>query len=146
MVQPNWNGLVLTPLGRNLPSKLSQNLMEDTQEESQNTTACSLPLLLVSDSSILLTWNALHMTGHCNKTTDQAHSPFKTMLRKIGDRYQSYCTTYKTHAMTTHYRGVGHTGKDTDLNSHVERHWKLRWQWKHQQLRNYNSSWRIRDR
>ena len=60
------------------------------------------------------------MTGHCHKTTDWAHSPFKTVLRKIGDRYQSYCTTYKTHAMIICHGGVGHAGEDRDLNSHVE--------------------------
>ena len=35
------------------------------------------------------------------------YSPFKTMLRKIRDRYQAYCTMYKTHAMATHYGGAG---------------------------------------
>ena len=35
-------------------------------------------------------------------------SPLKTMFRKIRDRYQAYCTTYKTHAMATHHRGTGH--------------------------------------
>ena len=60
------------------------------------------------------------MTGHHNKNNDQAHSPLKTVLRKNGDRYQSYCTTYKTHAMTTHHRGAGHTGKGRDLDSHIE--------------------------
>ena len=38
------------------------------------------------------------------------------MFRKLGDKYQSYCTTYKTHTMTTCHRGTGHTGKDRDLN------------------------------
>ena len=42
------------------------------------------------------------------------------MLRKIRDRYQSYCATYKIHAMTTYYRGAGHTGEDRELNSHIE--------------------------
>ena len=35
------------------------------------------------------------------------HSLQKTVLRKIGDQYQAYCTTYKTHAMATHHRGAG---------------------------------------
>ena len=42
------------------------------------------------------------------------------MLGKTGNRYQSYCATYKTHAMTTCHGGAGHTGKDRDLNSYVE--------------------------
>ena len=42
------------------------------------------------------------------------------MVRKIGNRYQLYCATDKTHTMTTCHRGVGHAGKDRDLDSHVE--------------------------
>ena len=42
------------------------------------------------------------------------------MFRKLGDKYQKYCTTYKTHAMTTHHGGTGHTGKDGDLDSHID--------------------------
>ena len=60
------------------------------------------------------------MTGCHNKTTDWAPSPFKTVLEKIRDRYQLYCTTYKTQTMTTHHRGTRHVGKDRDLSSHVE--------------------------
>ena len=60
------------------------------------------------------------MTGCCNKTTNWACSPFKTMLRNIGDRYQSYCSTYKTHAVTTHHGEMGPAGKDRDLNCHIE--------------------------
>ena len=35
------------------------------------------------------------------------YSPFITMLGKIRDKYQAYCTTYKTHAMATHHGGIG---------------------------------------
>ena len=39
------------------------------------------------------------------------------MLGKIGDRYQAYCTTYKTHVMATHHGGAGHpVDRDIDLN------------------------------
>ena len=34
------------------------------------------------------------------------YSPFKTVLRKIGEKYQAYCTKYKTHTMATHHRGT----------------------------------------
>ena len=57
------------------------------------------------------------MTGCHN---DLVHSPLQTVLRKIRDRYQSYCSTYKTHAMTTCHGGAGHTGKDRDFDSHKE--------------------------
>ena len=41
------------------------------------------------------------------------------MLGKIGDKYQAYCTMYKTHAMATHHGGTGcHLDRDIDL--HVE--------------------------
>ena len=37
----------------------------------------------------------------------QTHSPIKNILNKIGDSYQTYVNYYKTHAMTTCYRGIG---------------------------------------
>ena len=43
------------------------------------------------------------MSAHCSKRT---HSPFKTVLGKIGAKYQAYCTMYKTHTMATHHRGT----------------------------------------
>ena len=97
--------------------KTSRKTPSKKSGTQQNVNCCSC---LVSDSTILLTWNVLHMTGHCNKTTDQAYSPFKTLLGKIRYRYQSYCATYKTHTMTTYHGGVGHAGKDRDLDPHVE--------------------------
>ena len=44
------------------------------------------------------------MLGH---HSIRSHSPLKSVFRKIGDTYQSYCNTYKTYAMATHYRGIG---------------------------------------
>ena len=42
-------------------------------------------------------------------------SPLKTVFGKIGDIYQAYCYTYKTHAMATHHGGSGTTlGKLSD--------------------------------
>ena len=35
------------------------------------------------------------------------HSPIKKILNKIGDSYQTYVNYYKTHAMATHYGGIG---------------------------------------
>ena len=35
------------------------------------------------------------------------HSPLKTVFGKIGDTYQAYCNTYKTHAMATCHGGSG---------------------------------------
>ena len=42
------------------------------------------------------------------------------MLRKPGDKNQSYCTTYRNNTMTTNHGGTGHKGKDRDLNYHVD--------------------------
>ena len=39
---------------------------------------------------------------------NRLHSLLKTVLGKIGDWYQAYCTTYKTHTMTTHHGGAGY--------------------------------------
>ena len=51
-------------------------------------------------------------------------SPLKTVLNSLGDTYQAYWNTYKTHAMATHHRGSGQPldrdailiGKDTGVN------------------------------
>ena len=43
----------------------------------------------------------------------------KTMLGKLGDNTM-YCATYKTHAMTTHDGGTGHTGNERDLDCHAQ--------------------------
>ena len=33
----------------------------------------------------------------------RSSSSVKTVFGKLGDTYQAYCNTYKTHAMTTHH-------------------------------------------
>ena len=45
------------------------------------------------------------MLAHCNT---RSHSPLKIILEKIIDQYQTYCTTYKRHAMATCHGGTGH--------------------------------------
>ena len=49
----------------------------------------------------------------CHST--RMHSLFKTVLGKIGDKYQAYCSIYKTHAMATHHGGTG-CPLDRDIN------------------------------
>ena len=44
------------------------------------------------------------MSAHCSL---RSHSPLKTVSGKIGDTYQAYCNTYKTHAMATHHGSSG---------------------------------------
>ena len=60
------------------------------------------------------------MSAHCNV---RSHSLLKTVLSKLGDTYQAYHNTYKTHAMATHHGGAGQPldrdttlhGQDTDI-------------------------------
>ena len=40
------------------------------------------------------------MSACCNL---RSHSPLKTVLGRLGDTYQAYCNTYKTHTMATHH-------------------------------------------
>ena len=47
------------------------------------------------------------------------HSPLKTMLRKIGDRHQDYCTTYNMHAMATCHGGA-RCPIDRDIDLQIE--------------------------
>ena len=60
------------------------------------------------------------MTGCHHKSNEWACSSLNTMLGRIGDRYQSYCTTYKTHAMTTCHGGAGHPGENSELDFYIE--------------------------
>ena len=60
------------------------------------------------------------MTGHQNKSKEWVCLPLQTVLGKIGDRYLSYCTAYKTHTMTTHHSGSGHIGEDREAESCIE--------------------------
>ena len=61
------------------------------------------------------------MSAHHNL---RSCSLLKTVLNWLGDTYQDYCNTYKTHTMTTHHGGAGQpldrdatpNGKDTDGN------------------------------
>ena len=54
----------------------------------------------------------------------RSHSPLKSAFNKLGDTYQVYCNTYKTHAMATCYRGPGQSldgdaaphGTDSDVD------------------------------
>ena len=59
------------------------------------------------------------MSGHCSKHSEPMSSPFKTVLGKIRDKYQTYCTTYRTHTMATCHRGPG-CPLDRDINLHIE--------------------------
>ena len=46
-------------------------------------------------------------------------SPLKTVLGRIGDTYQAYCNTYKTHAIATCHGG---SGQPLDRDATMTRH------------------------
>ena len=48
------------------------------------------------------------------------HSPIKKLLTKIGDSYQTYINYYKTHAMATHYDGIGDTSGSNSENHNMD--------------------------
>ena len=54
------------------------------------------------------------MSAHCSH---RSHSLLKTVFGKIGDTYQAYCHTYKTHAMATCHGGPGQPS-DKDIDAH----------------------------
>ena len=84
-------------------------------------------LCLVSEPTILYIFSL--MSARCNL---RSHSPLKTVLNRLGDIYQAYCNTYKTHTMATYHRGTGQpldrddtpNGKDTDVNIPHDYHHK----------------------
>ena len=61
------------------------------------------------------------MSAHHNL---RSCTPLKTVHNRLGDTYQAYCNTYKTHTIATHHEGSGQSldrdatpnGKDTDVN------------------------------
>ena len=56
------------------------------------------------------------MSAHCNP---RLCSPLKMLLNKLGDSYQTYVNTYKTHAMATHHGGAGEPlDKDSTPHEH----------------------------
>ena len=58
----------------------------------------------------------------CHNLRSQSH--LKTVLNRLGDTYQAYCNTYKSHIMATHHGGSGQpldrdatpNEKDTDVD------------------------------
>ena len=58
------------------------------------------------------------MSGCHSNNNGQMHSPLKTMLRKIRNRYQTYCTVYKMQTMATCHGGAGHpVARDVNLHT-----------------------------
>ena len=69
---------------------------------------------LVSDSTI---FTILLISAHCSL---RSHSTLKTVFEKLGDTYQAYCNTYKTHAMATLHGGSGQPlDRDIDVTREV---------------------------
>ena len=48
-------------------------------------------------------------------------SPLKTVFEKIGNTYQAYCNTYKTHAMAIHHGDSGNPlDRDIDMTRETQ--------------------------
>ena len=62
------------------------------------------------------------MSGWHNKNSKQRHSPLKTVLGKIEDRYKAHCTLYKMYVMPMHHRGAG-CPVDRDMHLHIDGTW-----------------------
>ena len=70
------------------------------------------------------------MPAHCHNL--RTHSSLKTVLNRLGDTYQAYCNTYKTHTVATCREGSGQpldrdatmTGKDIDVDNLQDFHHK----------------------
>ena len=85
---------------------------------------------LVSECTILYYYNT-----HVSLPQPLITSPLKTVFGKLGDTYQAYCNTYKTHTMSTHHGGLGqpldrdiditrkvHETTDTDIENNQDFH------------------------
>ena len=85
--------------------------------------------VIVKTSAKVATYNALHhlclvsenfiyslMSAHQNL---RMHSPLKKVLNKLGDSYQTYVNTYKTHTMATCHGGTGQP-LETDPNPQAQ--------------------------
>ena len=55
------------------------------------------------------------MSACCNL---QSCSPLQTVLNRLGNTYQAYCNTYKTHDMATHH---GDSGQPLDRHANMIR-------------------------
>ena len=93
------NGSVLNHPIQRLHSRVSSHQPEIKQD---NHATCLMSLL--PSKWIYYFIFLLLMSAHCSL---RLHSPLKTVLGKIGDTCQAYCSTYKTHVMTTHHGGLG---------------------------------------
>ena len=111
-----WNGSVLNNPYRATPATFSSQQPANLQD---NITPC-LKLPLPSKWTYYFIFLLL-MWACCNL---RPCSPLTTVLNRLGDTYQDYCNTYKTHAMATNHGGSGQplrrdanmTRKDTDVD------------------------------
>ena len=50
----------------------------------------------------------------------QIHSPIKKLFRKLENSIQTYINYHKTHAMATHYGGIGHTSMENPESQDID--------------------------
>ena len=112
MIYPEWYGPVLNQPRGECPVSFTPLMKGKNEPHLKYAYHCSC---LVSDYTILL---SLYCSAHVSFSQFKNMLTFKTVLRKIRDKYQAYCTSYKMHAMATHHRGAGCTlDRGIDLNA-----------------------------
>ena len=116
MVYLEWNGSALT-----WPRKeVSIKFHPITQEEEWNTPqnihcySCLVSNYTIFSHKSLCIWQVA-TAKIANKCVHQS----RPCLERKGDRYQIYCTVYKTHTIATHHRSEG-CCIDRDINLHVD--------------------------
>ena len=50
----------------------------------------------------------------------RTHSPIKKLLHKLQNSIQTYINYHKTHAMATHYGGIGDTSMDNPESKNID--------------------------
>ena len=86
--------------------------------EDQPIPPVCLPLLLPSNWFYHITFT-LALSAQVSSSHTRSHSPHQTLLGKIRDKCQAYCTTYKTCAIATHQGGAG-CPLDRGMDIHAE--------------------------
>ena len=106
-----WNGSALSHLYGDCPASFQAINQENVQN---NCTSC-LTLPLPSKWIYFIFIFVITLMSVCHSL--RSCSSLKTVFGKIGDIYQAYCHTYKTHAMATCHGGSGQPS-DRDVNTH----------------------------
>ena len=114
---PIWNGIVLNCPVQGLPSEVSTHQLEHTQDKD-NYIPCLA--LLLHHMWLYHFYNTITLISAHHSL--RSHSSLKMVFGKIGNTYQAYCNTYKTHAMATYHGGSGRPlDRDIDMTREAQK-------------------------